>query len=96
VWWSGRRAFERKLVSKNGPDGRSYEYRYKVKERLPEDRLGLPVPDSGIPREWVDAAREALKNNRRPLARRTPRVGTLGRDITLCGVRPGHERPQVL
>ena len=66
VWWSGRRAFERKLVSKNGPEGRRYKYSYKVKERAPEDRIGVPVPDSGIPREWVDAAREALKNNRRP------------------------------
>jgi hypothetical protein len=26
----------------------------------------VPVPDSGIPREWVGAAREVLKNNRRP------------------------------
>jgi site-specific DNA recombinase len=66
VWWSGRRAFQRKLVSKNTPDGRRYKYRYKVTERAPEGRIGVPVPDSGIPRDWVDAAREALKNNRRP------------------------------
>jgi hypothetical protein len=66
VWWSGRKAFERKLVPKNGPEGRRYKYRYKVKERAPEDRIGVPVPDSGIPCEWVDAARDALKNNRRP------------------------------
>jgi site-specific DNA recombinase len=66
VWWSGRRAFERKLVSKNGPNGRQYKYRYKVKERAPEDRIAVPVPDSGIPCEWVDAAREAIKHNRRP------------------------------
>src|ERR671910_1337637 len=25
VWWSGRKAFERKLVAKNGPDGRHYK-----------------------------------------------------------------------
>ncbi len=37
-----------------------------MKERAPEDRIGVPVPNSGIPREWVDAARENLKNNRRP------------------------------
>ena len=24
----------------------------------------MPVPDSGIPCEWVDAAREAIKDNR--------------------------------
>jgi site-specific DNA recombinase len=26
----------------------------------------IPVPDSGIPREWVDAAREAIRENLRP------------------------------
>jgi site-specific DNA recombinase len=51
VWWSGRRAFERKLASKNGPDGRHYKYRYKVKERVLGERIGVPVPHSGIPRE---------------------------------------------
>lgn len=66
MWWSGRRAFERKLLAKNGPDGRSYKYSYKVKERAPGERIGVPVPDSGIPREWVDAARDALRHNRRP------------------------------
>ena len=28
----------------------------------------MPVPDPGIPREWVDAAREAIKDNIRPSA----------------------------
>ena len=51
VWWSGRRALERQLVAQNGPEGRSYKYRYKVTERAPEDRIGVPVPDSGIPRQ---------------------------------------------
>jgi hypothetical protein len=83
VWWSGRRAFERKLVSKNGPEGRRYKYSYKVKERAPEDRIGVPVPDSGIPREWVDAAREALKNNRRP-ARAGDREWELSGGLLRC------------
>jgi hypothetical protein len=26
----------------------------------------VPVPDPGVPREWVDAAREAIRENRRP------------------------------
>jgi hypothetical protein len=83
VWWSGKKAFERKLVSKNGPDGRSYKYRYKVKERAPEDRIGVPVPDSGIPRQWVDTARAALKNNRRP-ARAGDRSWELSGGILRC------------
>jgi site-specific DNA recombinase len=83
VWWSGRRAFERKLVSKNGPDGRRYRYSYKVRERAPEERIGVPVPDSGIPRGWVDAAREALKHNRRP-ARAGDREWELSGGILRC------------
>jgi site-specific DNA recombinase len=83
VWWSGKKAFERKLVSKNGPEGRRYKYRYRVKERAPEDRIGVPVPDSGIPREWVDTAREVLKNNRRP-ARAGDRQWELSGGILRC------------
>ena len=26
----------------------------------------MPVPDSGVPREWVEAAREAIRDNVRP------------------------------
>jgi site-specific DNA recombinase len=83
VWWSGRKAFERNLVSKNGPDGRHYKYSYKVKERAPEERIGVPVPDSGIPREWVDAAREAIKHNQRP-ARAGDREWELSGGILRC------------
>jgi site-specific DNA recombinase len=83
VWWSGRKAFERKLVSKNGPDGRHYKYSYKVKERSPAERIGVPVPHSGIPREWVDAAREAIKDNRRP-ARAGDRQWELSGGILRC------------
>jgi hypothetical protein len=28
-----------------------------------EEWIGVPVPDPGIPREWVLAARDAIKNN---------------------------------
>ena len=83
VWWSGRRAFERKLVFKNGPDGGRYKYTYRVRERASQERIGVPVPDSGIPREWVDAAREALKNNRRP-ARAGNRHWELSGGILRC------------
>jgi site-specific DNA recombinase len=41
-----------------------YRHRYTTKVRPVEERIGVPVPDSGIPREWVDAARRNLSNNR--------------------------------
>jgi len=33
----------------------------------PEEQwIAVPVPDSGIPREWIDAARERIRDNARP------------------------------
>ncbi|MDQ4064212.1 MAG: hypothetical protein M3122_10130 [Actinomycetota bacterium] len=58
--------FQAQAGSQKRPEGPRYKYSYKVKERVPEDRIGVPIPDSGIPREWVGAAREALNNYRRP------------------------------
>ena len=95
VWWSGRRSFERKRVSRDGPDGREYRFEYKVRERPPEDRIGVPVPDSGVPREWVDAAR-GPQGQPQARQRRAPRVGALGRDLALRRVQPGDERPLAL
>jgi hypothetical protein len=31
-----------------------------------EDWIAVPVPDAGVPREWVDAARAAIRDNVRP------------------------------
>ncbi len=30
-----------------------------------EEWIAVPVPDPGVPREWVDGAREAIKGNHR-------------------------------
>jgi hypothetical protein len=65
VFWFGERTVTRKRASENGPNGREYRYRYTSKIRPVADRIGIPVPDSGIPREWVDGARRNLANNRR-------------------------------
>jgi site-specific DNA recombinase len=66
VWWWGRSRLYRRQVSESGPDGRRYRYRYTTAERPKEEWIAVPVPDSCIPREWVDAARDRVKNNRRP------------------------------
>jgi len=68
VWWWGRSRLNRRQVSEPDPngDGRRYRYKYTTAERPKEEWIAVPVPDSGIPREWVDAARERVKNNRRP------------------------------
>lgn len=43
-----------------------YRYSYATSYRPRESWLAVPVPDSGIPRGWVDRARDAIKDNRRP------------------------------
>jgi DNA invertase Pin-like site-specific DNA recombinase len=62
VWWFSRRFVDEQRVKENGA------YRRKTKTRLRprESWIGVPVPDAGVPREWVDAARDAIKDNRVP------------------------------
>jgi site-specific DNA recombinase len=66
VYWFGERMETRKRVSESGESGRVYRHRYTSKVRPVADRIGVPVPGSGIPREWVDATRANLEENRRP------------------------------
>jgi hypothetical protein len=44
----------------------------------------VPVPDPGVPREWVDAAREVFKENRRPSST-VRRFWELSGGILRCG-----------
>ena len=56
----------------------------KTTSRPREEWIAVPVSDSGIPREWVQAAREAIKDNRRlPSARR--RFWELAGGLFRCG-----------
>ncbi len=66
IWWWARRRHTVKQVSEVTPEGRRYSKKKRSVETPPETWIAVPVPDSGIPREWVDAAREAIKHNRRP------------------------------
>jgi site-specific DNA recombinase len=64
VWWYGA---ERHIYAQRrevAPDG-TLRYR-KVKRSMPaprEEWIAVPVPDAGVPREWVVGAREAIKDN---------------------------------
>ncbi len=84
IWWFGQKRHHQAQKSKNGPDGRTY---HKTKKRVWLDRekwIAVPVPDSGIPRECVDAARERVKNNR-PAAKTGARFWELSGGISRCG-----------
>ena len=68
IWYFNRRRYVSKQVSVNSPEGRSYRRQTKVFDKPRAEWIAVPVPESGILREWVDAAREAIKNNQRQSA----------------------------
>jgi site-specific DNA recombinase len=63
VWWYNRRCVERRQVSEDHPGGRNYRKRVKTILRPRSEWIAVPVPDCGIPRELVEAARAAIKDN---------------------------------
>ena len=66
LWWFNQRGVKVRQVSEPGPDGRRYRKTYRWYRKPKEEWLAVPVPDSGIPRELVEAARAVVKSNRRP------------------------------
>ena len=64
IWWFNRRRTRRTQVSALAANGeRTYKKNGRYVERPKEEWVAVPVPDAGIPREWVDAARETLKGD---------------------------------
>src|SRR5215218_79268 len=64
VWWFNRRRRTEKQVSEVASDGcRRYVRRSTTIQKPREEWIAIPVPDAGIPREWVDRAREAVSDN---------------------------------
>jgi site-specific DNA recombinase len=67
IWWFNRRRSKTTQVSvPDGYGGRRYKQRVRYVLRPREEWIAVPVPDSGVPQEVVDAARQAIKHNRAP------------------------------
>ena len=66
VWWFNVRRITAKQVADAGGDARRYRTRTTTVVKPKEEWIAVPVPDAGIPREWVDAARAAIAHNRVP------------------------------
>lgn len=64
IWWYNRRRFEPKRTPPKTPG--DFKRKYKPIEKPREEWIGIPVPDSGIPPETVDAARARMGKNRPP------------------------------
>jgi site-specific DNA recombinase len=63
IWWFNRRRTKTYQVAVSGPEGKRYKRRVKITPRPEEEWIAVPVPDSGVPREWVNLAREAIADN---------------------------------
>jgi site-specific DNA recombinase len=85
IFWHNTKRNTYKRVSETGSNGKSYHKKRKVTPKPREEWIAVPVPNSGIPREWVDAARNEIKDNRKS-------PSTSGRFWELSGglLRCGH------
>ena len=84
LWWFNRRGVKVQQVSEPGPDGRRYRKTYRWHHKPKEEWVAVPVPDSGIPCELVEAARDVVESNRKP-ARAGRRFWELTGGIAYCG-----------
>ncbi len=64
VWWFNRERWTGRQVSEVTAIGRVYRRSVRAVPKPREEWVAVPVPDSGVPREVADAAREALRKNR--------------------------------
>lgn len=84
IWWFGRRRHRYTQVAERGTNGKRYRKQKRSDWKPEEEWIAVPVPNSGIPREWVDSARESIKNNRWS-SNAGRRFWELSADITRCG-----------
>jgi site-specific DNA recombinase len=63
IFWFNRVRRTVEQVTETGPNGRLYKRKTKTVHKPRDEWIAIPVPDSGVPRQWVDAAREAIKGN---------------------------------
>jgi hypothetical protein len=62
IWWYGKQRHIQKQLSTVGPDGERSYRKSKRSTWNPKDQwIAVPIPDAGIPRQLVDAARQNLK-----------------------------------
>jgi site-specific DNA recombinase len=84
LWWFNRLGHKVRQVSEHSANGRRYRKTHDWYQKPKEEWIAVPVPDSGIPREVVEAARAAIEGNRRP-ARAGRRYWELTGGIARCG-----------
>jgi site-specific DNA recombinase len=85
IWWYNRRRATMKVTSGVGANGhREYKRQQSIAYKPREEWIAIPVPDAGLPREWVDAARKAIEGNCR-ISSAGRRFWELSGGILYCG-----------
>ena len=85
IWWYNRLRVQTRQVSEPSENGRKYRREARFSEKPREEWVAVPVPDAGIALGTVEAAREAIKNNRRP-SNAGRRFWELSGGILRCGI----------
>jgi len=83
IWWFNRRRINKTQVAGTGPNGRFYRKQSKLTVKPKDEWIAVPVPDSGIPREVVESAREAIRENR-PTSASGERFWELSGGVLYC------------
>ena len=60
VWWYNKYRFK-VVTNVKTPNG--YRVKHTYEEKARQEWVAVPVPDAEVPREWVEAAREAIKDS---------------------------------
>ena len=84
IWWFNRKRHTLKQVTENTLEGRVYRKKKKSVDRPRNEWIAVPVPDAGTSRKLVDAARAAIKDNRKP-SYAGQRFWELSSGILYCG-----------
>ena len=84
LWWFNRKRTVRRQVAEYGPEGRIYRNKVKTMQKPMSEWIAVPVPDSGVPREVVDRARAAIRDNR-PSSSSKWRFWELSGGLMRCG-----------
>jgi site-specific DNA recombinase len=93
VWWFNRRRVKVTQVSEPSDSGKRYRRHSELETKDQSEWIAVPVPDAGVPREVVDAARATIKDNR-PSSNAGRRFWELSGGIMRCGACGNAMSPQ--
>ena len=84
IWWFNRKRHTFKQVVVHTSEGSVYRKKKKSVARPRNEWIAVPVPDAGIPRELVDAARAVINDNQKTSSA-ARRFWELSGSILRCG-----------